>query len=214
MTRRSLAAQSPGEAVTNKASTGEAITGEAITGERPGDAAAPKEADSKSAGVQLTQQVMVGYSDSNKDAGILASQWGLQHAQSDIAAVGREAGIAIRFFHGRGGTVSRGAGPTHRFLEALPHSSLGGDLRVTEQGETFAQKYANLGTAAYNLELLLAGVTATTISHTHQSHEPHALEPLADRLAEWSREAYQDLLRRDGFMEFFGQATPLSLIHI
>ena len=71
-----------------------------------------------------TQQVMVGYSDSNKDMGIFASQWALQSGQSAMAQVGRETGVKIRFFHGRGGTISRGAGPTHRFLEALPHGSL------------------------------------------------------------------------------------------
>jgi phosphoenolpyruvate carboxylase len=102
------------------------------------------------------QQVMVGYSDSNKDAGIFASQWGLHPRPTRDGCIGRECGVQIRFFHGRGGTVSRGAGPTHRFLEALPHGSLSGEMRLTEQGETFAQKYANLSTATYNLELLLA----------------------------------------------------------
>ncbi len=111
---------------------------------------------------EMVQQVMVGYSDSNKDAGIIASQWALHCAQAQLAAVGAHTGVGIRFFHGRGGTVSRGAGPTHRFLDALPQGSLGGDIRLTEQGETIAQKFANLSTAAYNLELLMAGVTATT----------------------------------------------------
>ena len=100
----------------------------------------------------LTQQVMVGYSDSNKDSGIFASQWGLQKAQSRLAQLGRDAGVHIRFFHGRGGTISRGAGPTHRFLEALPNASLGGDIRLTEQGETIAQKFGNLPTATFNLD--------------------------------------------------------------
>jgi phosphoenolpyruvate carboxylase len=111
----------------------------------------------------ITQQVMVGYSDSNKDSGIFASQWGLQKAQARLAQLGRDTGVRIRFFHGRGGTVSRGAGPTHRFLEALPNNSLCGDIRLTEQGETIAQKFGHFVTATYNLELLLAGVTATTI---------------------------------------------------
>jgi diguanylate cyclase (GGDEF)-like protein len=84
------------------------------------------------------QQVMIGYSDSNKDCGIFASQWGLHQSQSALAQVGRDAGVKIRFFHGRGGTISRGAGPTHRFLAALPQGSVRGDLRVTEQGETIS----------------------------------------------------------------------------
>jgi phosphoenolpyruvate carboxylase len=140
------------------------------------------------------QQVMVGYSDSNKDAGIFASQWGLHRAQREMADIGCECGVQIRFFHGRGGTVSRGAGPTHRFLEALPHDSLSGDMRLTEQGETFAQKYANLSTATYNLELLLAGVTETTVRHKHLPDVPHTLEAVAEKMAIWSCEAYQQFL--------------------
>ncbi len=77
---------------------------------------------------------MVGYSDSNKDGGILASQWSLFRAQEKLLEVGQAHVISLRFFHGRGGTISRGAGPTHRFLRALPHGSIGGNLRLTEQG--------------------------------------------------------------------------------
>ncbi|MDB6174595.1 MAG: Phosphoenolpyruvate carboxylase [Chthoniobacteraceae bacterium] len=161
---------------------------------------------------ELVQQVMVGYSDSNKDAGILASQWALQKAQSKLAAVGREFDVAIRFFHGRGGTVSRGAGPTHRFLEALPQSSLSGDIRLTEQGETIAQKFGNNATAGYNLELLLAGVTATTLRHAVASKGAHPLEPLLERLAESSRLAYRSLLDADGFLTFYRQATPIDAL--
>jgi phosphoenolpyruvate carboxylase len=161
---------------------------------------------------RLLQQVMVGYSDSNKDAGIFASQWGLQKAQNEMALAGRESGTEIRFFHGRGGTVSRGAGPTHRFLEALPHGSLSGDMRLTEQGETFAQKYANLDTATYNLELLLAGVTETTVRHEYSKSDPHPLERIGDRLTQWSRDAYRALLETEGFMDFYGQATPIDAL--
>ena len=92
----------------------------------------------------------VGYSDSNKDGGIVASLWTLYRAQQALAAVGREHGARLLFFHGRGGTISRGAGPTHRFLRALPHDSFAGSLRMTEQGETIAQKYANRLTAAFH----------------------------------------------------------------
>jgi phosphoenolpyruvate carboxylase len=160
----------------------------------------------------LTQQVMVGYSDSNKDAGILASQWALHRAQASLAAVGREAEVNIRFFHGRGGTVSRGAGPTHRFLEALPHGSLGGDIRLTEQGETIAQKFGNLATAAYNLELLIAGVTATSCQHARDAGPPHALTPLVEKLAGSSRTAYRGLLEAEGFLAFYRQATPIDAL--
>ncbi|MEC7166155.1 MAG: phosphoenolpyruvate carboxylase, partial [SAR324 cluster bacterium] len=85
-----------------------------------------------------TQQIMVGYSDSNKDGGILASQWSLFRAQEKLLEVGQAQGISLRFFHGRGGTISRGAGPTHRFLQALPHGSIGGNLRLTTESNCFA----------------------------------------------------------------------------
>ena len=159
-----------------------------------------------------TQQVMVGYSDSNKDMGIFASQWALQSGQSAMARVGHETGVKIRFFHGRGGTISRGAGPTHRFLEALPHGSLSGDVRLTEQGETIAQKFGNRATATYNLELLLAGVTGQTLRHQRRPQPSHDLDPIADELAKLSGESYRELLESEGFIPFFRQATPIDVL--
>ena len=158
------------------------------------------------------QQVMVGYSDSNKDGGIFSSLWNLYRSQDILTRVGQEHGVRIRFFHGRGGTISRGAGPTHRFINGLPHSSLEGELRLTEQGETIAQKYANRLNAAYNLELLLAGTAGATARHRHTENTPHPLEPEMDELAKKSREAYQKLLQTDGFITFFRQATPIDAI--
>jgi len=163
-------------------------------------------------GAAPVQQVMLGYSDSNKDSGILASQWALHRVQSELAAVGQEAGVKLRFFHGRGGTVSRGAGPTNRFLEALPHGSLSGDIRLTEQGETIAQKFGNLETAIYNLELLVAGVTTTAALHQLGEETPHRLEEIVNDLAAASARAYRRLLEADGFMEFFRQATPIDAL--
>jgi phosphoenolpyruvate carboxylase len=161
---------------------------------------------------QPVQQVMIGYSDSNKDGGIFASLWSLHRAQEALAEVGRRHGVRIRFFHGRGGTISRGAGPTHRFINALPHSSLNGDLRVTEQGETVAQKYANRLNAAYNLELMLASVTGATLRHRCSARQPHPLEAVMDQLAVQSRAAYTALLATEGFVTFFRQATPIDVI--
>jgi len=166
----------------------------------------------QSGGRDLVQQVMIGYSDSNKDGGILASQWGLQRAQEALTEVGRAHGVRIRFFHGRGGTISRGAGPTDRFLSALPHSSLGGDLRMTEQGETIAQKYGNHITAVHNLELLLAGAAGATLTHLRTEKKQHPLAPTMDQLAASSRRAYEALIETDGFIEFYGQATPIDVI--
>ncbi len=161
---------------------------------------------------QPLQQVMIGYSDSNKDGGIFASLWGLHRAQDTLSEVGRRHGVRIRYFHGRGGTISRGAGPTHFFIEALPHSSVEGDLRMTEQGETIAQKYANRLNAAYNLELLVAGVAGASLLHWNGQKSSHPLEPVMDWLAVASREAYEALLHTEGFVAFFRQATPVDVI--
>ena len=160
----------------------------------------------------LTQQVMIGYSDSNKDGGILASLWNLYRAQQNLAAVGEKHGVRIVFFHGRGGTISRGAGPTHRFIDALPQGSIQGEMRVTEQGESITQKYANHITAVNNLELLTAGVTQNTFLHDVAVRSEAAQAKVMDRLAEFSREAYQDLIRTPRFIEFFRQATPIDVI--
>jgi len=157
-------------------------------------------------------QVMVGYSDSNKDGGILSSLVNLRHAQRRLTEVGMSEGVRVRFFHGRGGTISRGAGPTHRFIKAFPDQSLGGDLRLTEQGETIPQKYAHSATAIYNLELFLAGVTRKTLLDQKQPAPLHPLEETLTELAQWARESYTSLLGSEGFVQFFRQATPIDAI--
>jgi phosphoenolpyruvate carboxylase len=154
----------------------------------------------------------VGYSDSNKDGGILASLWSLYRAEAALARVGRESGVRIRFLHGRGGTMSRGGGPEHRFVKAIHPSALNGDLRVTEQGEAIEHKYANRLTAVYNLELLLAGVARATLLDWHCPEPPHVLESTMDWLAQRSRETYVRLRHADGFLAFFRQATPIDVI--
>jgi len=156
------------------------------------------------------QGVMIGYSDSNKDGGILASQWHLLHAQRRLASLSRDRGIRLRFFHGRGGTISRGAGPTHHFLEALPPASLASGLRMTEQGETIAQKYANLISAVYNLELLFAGAGARSL-RSSKDDDPRQ-DSILSALSETSRVAYRKLVDTDGFLAFYGQATPIDVI--
>ncbi len=162
------------------------------------------------------QQVMLGYSDSNKTSGILAAQFALHQCQEALVDVADDQGVRLRFFHGRGGTISRGAGPTHRFLESLPQRSLGGDVRLTEQGETVAQKFATNESAEYHLELLVAGVTGVTLhnraSHGQSRPAPHALRPAAEMLAATSARAYRDLVDSDGFIEFFRQATPIDAL--
>jgi phosphoenolpyruvate carboxylase len=161
---------------------------------------------------QAVGQVMIGYSDSNKDGGILASHAGLRQAQRELAAIARTRGVRIRFFHGRGGTISRGAGPTHRFIKSFPEGALQGDLRLTEQGETIAQKYAHPPAAIYNLELFLAGVTRKTLLDSQASLEQHPLDGTLSELAGVARERYTSLLNSDGFITFFRQATPIDAI--
>ena len=161
---------------------------------------------------ELVQQVMIGYSDSCKDGGIVSSLWGLNRVQTRVSAVAARHGVRVRFFHGRGGTIGRGAGPTHRFLHALPPGTVLGDLRVTEQGETISQKYANRVTAAHHLELLTAGVFAKTVEQPAECGEPAELVAIMDELAERSRAAYRELLDSERFVEFFSQATPLDAI--
>ena len=157
------------------------------------------------------QQVMIGYSDSNKDCGIFASQWALHQSQSALAEVGREAGVKIRFFHGRGGTISRGAGPTHRFLAALPQGSARGDLRVTEQGETISQKYGTISSSVYNLELLQAGVAAVSFKDLPAPIDGKFSE-VCGFLASASRDAYTGLISHPNFMAYFSEATPIDAL--
>jgi phosphoenolpyruvate carboxylase len=158
------------------------------------------------------QEVMVGYSDSNKDGGMVASLWALRNAQIRMARVARDAGVELRFFHGRGGTIGRGAGPTHVFLRSLPPATLHGEMRVTEQGEVISQKYANRVTAAEHLERLLAGVTRWTVAHDREPLCAHSAEGILERVAEESRQAYRQLIEMDGFVEFFSEATPIDAI--
>ena len=158
------------------------------------------------------QQVMVGYSDSNKDGGIGASLWNLYRAEEQLLETGRKRGVDILFFHGRGGSISRGAGPTHRFIRAQPHGSLEAGLRVTEQGETIAQKYANRISATYNLELFMAGVAEARLAHRESRKSPLEVEQIIDFLAEESNRAYRELIDTEGLLDFFHQATPIDII--
>jgi phosphoenolpyruvate carboxylase len=160
----------------------------------------------------LVQQVMVGYSDSNKDGGILASQWGLYQVQSSLASVGEEEGVRIRIFHGKGGSISRGAGPTHWFIKALPYHSIRGDIRLTEQGETIEQKYANKINASYNLELLQAGTTTATLLYNRSKKKGYEFSDLMTKLAGESKAYYRQLIEHKDFLPFFSEATPIDAI--
>ncbi|MEP4076644.1 phosphoenolpyruvate carboxylase [Haloferula sp.] len=158
------------------------------------------------------QQVMLGYSDSNKDCGILSAAWALHQAEESLTEVGKDHGVKLRFFHGRGGTISRGAGPTHWFMEALPHGSLAGGFRMTEQGETIGQKYANLANATFNLELLVAGAAITTATHRLPSPGTEPAKDFLPELTKVSQKAYQNLLGSEGFIEFYREVTPIDAL--
>jgi phosphoenolpyruvate carboxylase len=158
------------------------------------------------------QEVMIGYSDSNKDGGIFASQWFLYIAQSNMIEIGKKHHVKIRFFHGKGGSISRGAGPTHWFLRALPPGSINGDIRLTEQGETIERKYANKNNAVYNLELLTAGTLAATMLQNNIKTKKHELASELNYLAVKSRIVYKKLTQKAGFIKFYEKVTPIDAI--
>lgn len=160
----------------------------------------------------LRQQVMVGYSDSNKDGGIIASQWNLYKAQFKLSEIGEKHNVKITFFHGKGGSISRGSGPTHYFIKALPYQAIQGNVRLTEQGETIAQKYENKVNAEYNLELLVANSLSKTILDERNERVYHPLATVLDHLAKQSKDHYEALTHHDGFIQFFRQATPIDAI--
>ncbi|MEO1856971.1 MAG: phosphoenolpyruvate carboxylase [Rubritalea sp.] len=163
-------------------------------------------------GAQVFQQVMLGYSDSNKDCGILTAAWALHRAEKAMVDVAAERNVKLGYFHGRGGTISRGAGPTQWFMAALPHGSMSGHFRMTEQGETIAQKYANLSNATYNAELLVASAASTAAQHQYGKNTDDPCIQYVARLAEGSEDAYKELLRTEGFIPFYREATIIDAL--
>ncbi|PYP58809.1 MAG: phosphoenolpyruvate carboxylase [Gemmatimonadetes bacterium] len=159
-------------------------------------------------------EVMIGYSDSNKDGGFLSSNWELTKAQLRLTRLGRECGIPVAFFHGRGGSVSRGGAPTGRAIAAQPAGSIRGRLRITEQGEVVSFKYANRGTAAYQTELLAASV----LEHSLKSEREQALVPTREfdeameALSGAAHAAYRRLVDHPGLVAYFQAASPLEEI--
>ena len=159
-----------------------------------------------------TQEVMIGYSDSNKDGGFLAANWELHKAQIQLTRIGREAGIAVTFFHGRGGSVSRGGLPTGRAVAAQPDGSVRGRMRLTEQGEVVSHKYANRGTAGFNLELLAASVIEHGLRNGARSadKEPPEVKDAMEALAGASHAAYRGLAEHPGLVDYYRLASPVE----
>ena len=158
------------------------------------------------------QDIMIGYSDSNKDGGIIASAWNLYKAQKMLVAVGEKHHVRIRFFHGKGGTISRGAGPMHWFLRSLPDGSINGNIKITEQGESIERKFANRTNAAYNLELLISGAATLTILQKHKKKDDNKVSGILELMAKESLRFYNDLTHDPDFITFFRTATPIDAI--
>jgi phosphoenolpyruvate carboxylase len=158
------------------------------------------------------QEVMIGYSDSNKDGGFFTANWELTKAQVSLTQVGEENGIPISFFHGRGGSVSRGGAPTGYAIAAQPAGSIHGQMRITEQGEVVSSKYANEGTAQYQMELLAASV----FEHTLKSLNEDALKPNPDfneameALSCLAYAAYRKLAETKGLVDYYNAASPVE----
>ena len=156
------------------------------------------------------QVVMVGYSDSTKDGGYLAACCGLQNAQSQLHAAAAARGIALTFFHGRGGSLGRGGGPAARGILSLPSETLDGSLRLTEQGEVLAERYDDPEIARRHLEQV---TWATLVASSVRRTEPKAeWTAIAERMAERSLVAYRDLVDQPGFIGYFSQTTPIDEI--
>ena len=158
------------------------------------------------------QEVMLGYSDSNKDGGYLAANWALYRAELELVEVARDEGIRLRLFHGRGGTVGRGGGPSYEAIRAQPPGAVAGALRITEQGEVIAAKYGDPDRARRNLEALVAATLESSlldIEGLGDDAEP-AYE-LLDDLAARAQQAYRALVHETpGFVEWFQAATPIK----
>ncbi len=160
------------------------------------------------------QEIMLGYSDSSKDGGIVTSSWELYNAQKMLRDVAKKHGIHLRLFHGRGGTVGRGGGPTHKAILAQPPGTIQGNIKITEQGEVISSKYANQGTALHNLELLVAGVMEATTPAFHKEIETldDKYTPVLDELSSIAYKLYRELVDDPDFYTFFIHATPINEI--
>ncbi len=157
-------------------------------------------------------EVMLGYSDSNKDGGFVTSVWELSKAQRAILETCTASGSPVRFFHGRGGSVSRGGAPTGRAIAAQPAGTVQGRMRVTEQGEVVSAKYSNRGTARTHLELLGSSVLGHTLANASGKSEARVNDaaPVIESLSADSQAAYRDLLATKGFLDYFQSASPVE----
>ncbi len=160
------------------------------------------------------QEIMLGYSDSNKDGGFLTSGWELYQAEIGLTQVCRRRGVRLRLFHGRGGSVGRGGGPSHEAILAQPAGAVSGQIRITEQGEVIASKYSHPEVGRRNLEILAcATIEATLLDQQDIGTPTDSFHAAMGRLSELAFRAYRELVyETPGFTQYFRESTPLSEI--
>ena len=160
------------------------------------------------------QEIMLGYSDSNKDGGYLSSCWTLYKAQQQLTAIGDEFGVKITFFHGRGGTVGRGGGPTYEAITSQPLRSINDRIRLTEQGEVIDNKYGNKDAAYYNLEMLVSATINRMITKKKSdTNTSNRYEYIMDQVVKRSYQIYRDLVfGNEHFYDYFFESSPIKAI--
>ncbi|CTH34004.1 phosphoenolpyruvate carboxylase [Streptococcus pneumoniae] len=160
------------------------------------------------------QEIMLGYSDSNKDGGYLSSCWTLYKAQQQLTAIGDEFGVKVTFFHGRGGTVGRGGGPTYEAITSQPLKSIKDRIRLTEQGEVIGSKYGNKDAAYYNLEMLVsAAINRMITQKKSDTNTPNRYEAIMDQVVDRSYDIYRDLVfGNEHFYDYFFESSPIKAI--
>ncbi|EHY97691.1 phosphoenolpyruvate carboxylase family protein [Streptococcus pneumoniae GA02254] len=160
------------------------------------------------------QEIMLGYSDSNKDGGYLSSCWTLYKAQQQLTTIGDEFGVKVTFFHGRGGTVGRGGGPTYEAITSQPLKSIKDRIRLTEQGEVIGNKYGNKDAAYYNLEMLVsAAINRMITQKKSDTNTPNRYEAIMDQVVDRSYDIYRDLVfGNEHFYDYFFESSPIKAI--
>ncbi len=161
-----------------------------------------------------TQEIMLGYSDSCKDGGILASSWNLYEAQRSVIRLTKAKGVECRLFHGRGGTIGRGGGPTHEAIIAQPEGTVHGEIKFTEQGEVLSYKYSNTETAVYELSMGITGLMlASRCTVTDYIHPQEKHMAVMQELTRTGESTYRELTEKtNGFLDYFYEATPVTEI--